>query len=197
MQHQKAWLTLVELFHQVLQALLTHLLCGDGRPIDEGQTTPVARHHALVFEAIEQGRHTVTLDSNFALGHLRLGQAYLGKKQYELGIAEFKKVATLTGNGSPSLVNLGRAYAAAGRRADAQKSLDQLIELSKTTYVPAADMGWMFAALGQKDKAFEWLEKSYDEHSLLLVWVKVIPDFDTLRSDPRFADLLRRMNLQP
>ena len=58
-------------------------------------------------------------------------------------------------------------------------------------------MGWMFAALGQKDKAFEWLEKSYDEHSLLLVWVKVIHDFDTLRSDPRFADLLRRMNLQP
>ena len=148
-------------------------------------------------EAINQGRHTVALDSNFFLGNLRLGQAYIGKKQYELGIAELKKSATLSGNSTPSLANLGIVYAAAGRRADAQKALDQLIELSRTRYVPAMTIARVYAGLGQKDKAFEWLEKSYEERSLLLAFVKVISTFDPLRSDPRFADLLRRMNLQP
>jgi TolB-like protein/Tfp pilus assembly protein PilF len=149
-------------------------------------------------QAIEQGRHTVALDSNFALGHLRLGQAYVGKKQYELGIAEFKKFASLSGgNNAPSLSLIGIAYAAVGRRADALKALDQLIELSKTTYVPAVNIARVYASLGQKDKAFEWLEKSYEEHSLLLAFIRVFPDLDPLRSDPRFADLLRRMNLQP
>jgi adenylate cyclase len=148
-------------------------------------------------EAIEQGRHTVALDSNLALGHLWLGSAYLGKKQYELGIAELKKGATLSGNSALSLASLGVAYAAAGRRSDAQKAIDQVIELSKTRYVPAVSIASIYAGLGQKDKAFEWLEKSYEEHSLLLAFIKVIPDFDPLRSDPRFADLLRRMNLQP
>jgi serine/threonine protein kinase/tetratricopeptide (TPR) repeat protein len=146
-------------------------------------------------EAIEQGRHTVALDSNFPAGHLRLGQAYVGKKQYDLGIAEFKKFATLSG--APSLALLGIAYAAAGRRADALKALDQLIELSKTRYVSAFSFARIYAGLGQKDKTFEWLEKSYEERSLLLVFVRVFPDLDPLRSDPRFADLLRRMNLQP
>ena len=95
------------------------------------------------------------------------------------------------------LTRLEIAYAAAGRHADAQKALDQLMNLAKTRYVPAFDIAMGYACLGQKDKAFEWLEKSYDEHSLLLVFVKVIPEFDPLRSDPRYADLLRRMNLQP
>ena len=58
-------------------------------------------------------------------------------------------------------------------------------------------MALIYAGLGQKDKGFEWLGKSYEERSPLLVWVNVIRDFDPLRSDPRFADLLRRMNLQP
>jgi tetratricopeptide (TPR) repeat protein len=137
------------------------------------------------------------LDPNFPLGHLRLGQAYVGKKQYELGIADLKKFATLSGNSAPSLANLGIAYAAAGRPADAQKALDQLIELSKTRYVSPFYIAGIYAGLGQKDKAFGWLGKSYEERSLLLAFVKVMPDFDTLRSDPRFADLLRRMNLQP
>jgi serine/threonine protein kinase/Tfp pilus assembly protein PilF len=148
-------------------------------------------------EAIEQSRHTIALDDNFPVGHLRLGQAYVGKKQYDLGIAELKKSATLTGNGTLVLAYLGSAYAVAGRRADAQKVQDQLLESSKTMYVPAVEIAGIYAGLGQKDRAFDWLEKSYEERSLLLAFVKAIPDFDPLRSDPRFADLLRRMNLQP
>ena len=74
--------------------------------------------------------------------------------------------------------------------------LDKLNELSKQKYVPAVDRARIYAGLGEKDKAFEWLEKGYagSLYSLALI---VQPAFDPLRSDPRFADLLRRMNLQP
>ena len=148
-------------------------------------------------EAIEQGRHTVALEPNFAQGHLRLGQAYVGTKQYELGIAEFNKFATLGGSSASRWALVGSAYAAAGRRADALHALDQLLELSKTKYVSALTIARIYAGLGQEDKAFEWLEKSYEERSILLAYIKVLPEFDPLRSDPRFADLLQRMNLQP
>jgi len=164
--------------------------------VANGELTSAFNDARRYDEAIEQGLHTIALDSNFPSGHVRLGQAYVGKKQYELGIGELKKVATLGGNSALSQANIGIAYAAAGRRADAQKVLDQLIERSKTTYVPAIAIAQIYARLGQNDQTFEWLEKSYDEHSLLLAFIKVLPDFDPLRSDPRFADLLRRMNLQ-
>ena len=92
---------------------------------------------------------------------------------------------------------LGHAYAMAGRRADAQKVVERLNELSKQKYVPAWGSAAIYAGLGEKDKAFERLEKAYDERSLAPAGIKVNPVFDPLRSDPRFQDLLRRMNLQP
>ena len=89
--------------------------------------------------------------------------------------------------------------AVSGRRAEALKVLDQLTELSKQKYVPAERIAMIYTGLGEKDKAIEWLEKGYDEHSIggPPVGIKVEPEFDPLRSDPRFQDLLRRMNLQP
>ena len=90
---------------------------------------------------------------------------------------------------------LGYGYAAAGRRPEAQKVLDQLNEISKEKYVPALHRALIYAGLVQKDQAFEWLEKAYEEHYILAI--KVHPAYDSLRSDPRFADPLRRMNLQP
>jgi hypothetical protein len=82
----------------------------------------------------------------------------------------------------------------AGRRAEALKVLDQLSELSKQKYVRPVFMARIYVGLGDKDKAFEWLEKDYDERSLPFI---LDPIFDPLRSNPRFQDLLRRMNLQP
>ena len=87
--------------------------------------------------------------------------------------------------------------AVSGRRAEAQKVLDQLTELSKQKDVPALDMV-IYAGLGEKDKALEWLEKAYEDRSISgAPEINVDPIFDPLRSDPRFQDLLRRMNLQP
>jgi serine/threonine protein kinase/tetratricopeptide (TPR) repeat protein len=145
-------------------------------------------------QAIEQERKTLELDPNFILAHLYLGQAYLQKSMYKEGIAEFEKLLAISPGNPGGLSNLGYAYAVAGRRQEAQKVLDKLNELSKQKYVPAASRVIIYAGLGEKDKAFEWLEKGYEDRSIFSI--KVDPTLDSLRSDPRFADLLRRMNLR-
>jgi hypothetical protein len=84
------------------------------------------------------------------------------------------------------------------RRAEARKMLDKLNEISKQKYVPTVGRAVIYAGLVEKDKAFVWLEKSYEERSIgtAFTTIKVDPAYDPLRSDPRFAELLRRMNLQ-
>ena len=146
--------------------------------------------------AIGQYRKTLDLDPNYLSAHARLGRAYLQESMYREGIAEFEKMSLISPGDTEARSELGYAYALAGRRADAQKVLDQLKELSKRKYVPAGSIAQIYVAFGEKDKAFEGLEKAYNERSLGFEEIKVNPIFDPLRSDPRFQDLLRRMNLQ-
>ncbi len=150
-------------------------------------------------QAIEQYRKTLELDPNFTLTHQYLGLAYLQKSMYKEGLAEFEKALAIFPGETTTLSGLGYAYAVAGRKAEAQKVLDQLNELSKRKYVSAVSKVVVYVGLGENDKAFEWLEKAYEDRSLggPLSSIKVDPFFDPLRSDPRFQDLLRRMNLQP
>ena len=93
-----------------------------------------------------------------------------------------------------ALAGLGYAYAVAGRRLETEKVLDRLNELSKDGHIPSVLMAEIYAGLMDKDKAFDWLQNAYEERSIGAI--KVNPAYDPLRSDPRFADLLRRMNLQ-
>jgi eukaryotic-like serine/threonine-protein kinase len=155
----------------------------------------VAFYHARRYDqAIEQFRKALDLDPNFSFAHSVLGLAYVYKSMYKEGIAELEKAVEIY-RSHVSLMFLGRGYALAGRRAEAQKVLDQLNEFSKEKYVPAFRRAEIYVALGEKDKAFEWLQKAYEEHFIMAI--RVEPVYDPLRSDPRFADLLRRMNLQP
>jgi serine/threonine protein kinase/tetratricopeptide (TPR) repeat protein len=154
----------------------------------------VAFHFARQYDqAIEQYRKTVELEPNYFAPHTFLGVVYVQKCMHKEGIAELEKAVAIS-PGNISLSYLGYGYAAASRRVEAQKVLDQLNELSKGNYVPALHRAIICAGLVEKDKAFEWLEKAYEEH--FTIAIKVNPVFDPLRSDPRFADLLRRMNLQ-
>jgi serine/threonine protein kinase/Tfp pilus assembly protein PilF len=151
---------------------------------DLGHVFYEARKYEL---AIEQERKTLEMDPNFNPAHHWLGLAYLQKSMDKEGIAEFEKEFPF----------LGYAYAVAGRRAEAQQVLDKLNELSKQKYVPAMSMARIYVGLGEKDKAFEWLEKAYLDGSIGGgTGIAVDPIFDPLRSDPRFMDILRRMNLQ-
>jgi eukaryotic-like serine/threonine-protein kinase len=146
-------------------------------------------------QAIEQERKTLELDPNFILAHWYLGYSYVQKSMYKEGIAEFEMRLAISPDHAGALAGLGYTYALAGRKAEAQKVLDQLKSLSKQKYVPPWTLAVIHAGLEEKDAAFQLLEKSYNERSIYAI--KVYPALDPLRSDPRFQDLLRRMNLQP
>jgi hypothetical protein len=90
---------------------------------------------------------------------------------------------------------LGNAYAKAGRKGEARKLLADFKEQSKTRYVPPYWMAVICAGLNEKDDAFAWLEKAYQDREFWLCWLKMDPKLDNLRSDPRFGDLLRRVGL--
>lgn len=108
-------------------------------------------------------------------------------------IAEYQKAITLT-NDSYDVIGLARANARSGRRGEAQRLLAQIAESSKHKYYSPAIIGMTYVAPGDKEKAFEYLDEAYQQRDWGLLNLKSSPMFDSLRSDPRFADLLKRMN---
>jgi serine/threonine-protein kinase len=149
-------------------------------------------------EAIEQYRKTLELDPKHPLAHDYLADAYARKGAYTEAIAEEQKYLSLSGD-EEGAAALGRDFAAFGYdkavRNQYQKNLDQLKAVSKQGYVSPMYFVFTYARLGEKDQAFAWLEKAYDEHQPWLAYLKTDPQFDPLRADPRFADLVRRVGL--
>ena len=113
----------------------------------------------------------------------------------EEAIAECQKALSLSGREPAVLGVLGHAYAVSGRRAEAQKVLAELKDLSEGRYVAPFDIALIYVGLGDKAQALEWLAKAYQDHSVGLAWIKTDPRLDSLRGEPRFQDLLRRMGL--
>jgi TolB-like protein/DNA-binding winged helix-turn-helix (wHTH) protein/Flp pilus assembly protein TadD len=147
---------------------------------------------------IEQERKALELAPNYIYAYDYLGAAYLQKSMYKESIAEYEKMLALSPGHPRALADLGNAYAVAGRTTEARRTLDQLNELSKHRFVRGVELARIYVGLGDKDEAFECLQRSYDDRSIeAFVGFKVDPRFDPLRSDPRFQDLLHRMNLQP
>src|SRR6266704_852313 len=93
------------------------------------------------------------------------------------------------------LAMLGHAYAASGQRDEALQTLNQLTEISRQRYVSAYSVAMVYAELDEKDQALNWLEKGYQERATKMTFLKIDPFFDNIRSDPRFADLVRRVGL--
>jgi len=142
--------------------------------------------------AISRLLKSVELDPHFALGYFWLAIAYEQTQMYKEGVEACEKAVALFRG--PEMMNaLGRAYAFAGRRAEAQSVLDELHELSKERYVGAYYLAVIYAALNDLDHTFEWLERAYQERQWWMVCLDVDPRLDSLRSDPRFTDLTRRV----
>ena len=146
-------------------------------------------------EAIAQNEKTINLEPHFFIAYLWLGQAYEQKKMYAKAIETFQKGIDLAERHPQLIASLGRAYALSRDRDKAQKYLDELREMSKRRYVSPYLFAVVYDGLGDKEQAFAWLDKAYQDRSFFLIWLKVEPRFDPLRSDPRFTDLLRRVGL--
>ena len=137
------------------------------------------------------------MDPNFPTAHAQIARAYERKGRYEEAITETNKAIALAGRFTGIVADLGYIYAGSGNKTEANKILGELIERSKTEYVSAYDIASVYAGLGEKEKVFAWLEKAFQEKSFAMVGLKSDQYWDSLRSDPRFADLLRRVGLQP
>jgi len=151
-----------------------------------------ARQYA---QAIEQCQRVLAMDSNFALAHVYLGRAYQQKPAFPEAIEEFRKALEISEGDTNELAALGQAYAVSHREGEARAILDQLKERSQQTYVQPMWIAVIHLGLGEKDQAFDWIERAYEDRSAWLVYLKVDPLFDPLRGDPRLADLLRRVGL--
>jgi TolB-like protein/cytochrome c-type biogenesis protein CcmH/NrfG len=146
-------------------------------------------------QAIEQCQKTLAMDGGFLAAHVFLGRAYLQKAAYPEGIAEFRKALQLSDGDTNELAALGLGLASSHQETDARKIVDQLKERSQQTYVQPMWVAVIYLALGNRDQAFDWIQKAYDDRSAWLVYLKVDPLFDGVRQDARFTDLMRRIGL--
>jgi tetratricopeptide (TPR) repeat protein len=145
--------------------------------------------------AIEQYQKALDLHPDHSNLHYHLGLAYAYNKMYEKGIAEILR-SVKADDGDPDLsADLAYIYSVSGRKDEARKILRNLTLFSKEMAVPPESFAVLYSALGETDRAFEWLEKAYQQHSRLMTWLKVDPRFDSLRQDPRFNGLLQRSGL--
>jgi len=153
----------------------------------------LARQYDL---AIEQLRKTQEMDPSFALTREYIGQAYVEKGMYKEGIEQCE-VAAASASASPyAIAALGYVYAVSGKKAEAQKVRDRLKVLSEQKYISPRFMASIYAGMGDKDKALESLSAAYEDRSLQIgPGIIGDPTYDSLRTEPRFQDLLRRMGL--
>jgi tetratricopeptide (TPR) repeat protein len=145
-------------------------------------------------EAIQQCQKTLELDPNSSMGHWCLAQAYMGERRYSTAIPELQLANTL--GTTPLLAcDLGYAYAATGQTGRAKVILEALMHKAESAYVAPYLIGAIHAALGERDEAFKWLEKAYDERDSHITYLPLDPEMDCLRSDPRFQFLLGHLNI--
>ena len=155
----------------------------------------VGRHE----EAIEQLKNTTELNPNYDYGYSALGTAYLRKATYPEAVANLEKAFAMDRDDPDvvlDMVDLAYAYAAAGRNSEARKMLD-VLEKQEANGRSLGSPGLypIYFALGEKNRASAWLEKAYKDKSESLLYLRCWPEFDRLRADPRFADLVRRVGI--
>src|SRR6185295_12751843 len=146
-------------------------------------------------EAIEQFRKTLELDPAFPQAQRYAAWAYLQKGMRQEAITSLRAALRQLGRDPEVEGELGHALGVAGRRAEALAVLEGLRQLSSTRYVSPYSVGLVHGGLGERDQALAWLEKAYDERSDYMVYLNREPMLDGLRSDPRFAALVRRVGL--
>jgi Tfp pilus assembly protein PilF len=155
-----------------------------------------AFHYSYQYDhAIEQYLKTLEMDPNFAPAHFFLGMTYVQKAMFEEAFEEFQKAKVLFGDSTLTNAALWHAYARRGKTDEVQKVLDELAKISQQIYVPLYYVAAVYADVGDRERAFHWLEKCFEEREMWLAFLKVDPIWSDLRPDPRFNELLKKMGL--
>jgi len=166
-------------------------------PLSLSINTDIGFHHYYnkqYQEAIKQLTSVVEMKKDFPLAHLWLGRSYQQLGRYQEALTEFRQVEGAFSGWAVSKAALGYVEGVSGNEREAAKSLSELEALSKQRFITAYGVALVYTGMGEKDKAFEWLNKAFDERSHWLVWLRLDPRWDVLRSDPRFGELINRMH---
>lgn len=167
-------------------------------PLSPIITSSVAQYYLQmgdVNSSIDQSKRLVDLYPTFSRAHQSLGHAYLKQGRYSEAIADFQEAVSLSPNDRQALRDLAYGYAVSGKRVEALALLSKLQANYEKREAFAADIAAVFAGLGDKDQAFSWLEKDFQARMGRLARIRYQVIFESLRSDPRYTDLLRRMGL--
>jgi TolB-like protein/Tfp pilus assembly protein PilF len=162
--------------------------------VNLGQEYFAGRQYDL---AVEQFKKVIELDPSFAPAHGNLAEAYLQMGRYDLWLDEWKKAAALGNDKEEAAIadEVAKVFTQSGFHAALVKRVELYKQLAKRRYVDPGHIGYQYARLGDKDQAFAWLEKAYAEKAGSIQDLKIAPQMDPLRSDPRYTDLLKRMGL--
>src|SRR5438046_1020514 len=163
-------------------------------PITSYVATAAYLANDRVDDAIVEGQRTLQLDPNYFYLDSTLAAAYREKGNFDEAIALYTKAQEATHLPSSGLAI---TYARMGRETEARNILAQLVQAREKRYVSAPLIAAVATALGDKEEAFHWLERAYDEHSGVLQWIAFVPEFRALHSDAPFPDLLPRTSASP
>jgi TolB-like protein/tetratricopeptide (TPR) repeat protein len=168
----------------------------DPQEFNGAQVGWILFHGRRYEEAIRELRTALAIEPKDAMTAWFLGFALIATEHFDEAITTLERAASLSNRSSAVLGVLVRAYAGAGRRAEALRILHELDRRRASGYVPPAAFLNAYLGLGDKEEAFVWLERCAQEHSNIVQFLKSHPFFDLIRNDPRYAAFLRRANLQ-
>jgi TolB-like protein/Flp pilus assembly protein TadD len=157
---------------------------------DNGEILHFSRQYDL---AIQKLREVQEMEPGFPRAHVVI-HAYVEKRMFKEALADIEQLRK-TSHGPWILAETAYVYGRSGRPVDAQRPINKLLELNRRQPIDASLLLWAYTGMGNKEQAFAWLEKAYDQHSNILTRIKVDPAFDSLRDDPRFQDILARVHL--
>lgn len=143
-------------------------------------------------ESISQLKQVVDMDPSYAVAHAFLAPAYDQKGMYEEALAEAQKALALFEGNEHRIASLGIAYARAGKKHEARDILARLMKASRDHYISPYNTGLIYASLGETDESLNWLERACDDRFWMMAFLNVDPRWDSLRSNPRFIEILRR-----
>ncbi len=146
-------------------------------------------------EAIAQLHKTLELDGNFTVAHVGLARTYEAQGLNDNAFNEYLKWRTLSGDSAESLAEMQKAYIAGGLKSFHSQRLKTLLKKAEQSHIRPTEIAAIYARLGDKEQAIQWLERAVSEHEGEVVWLKVLPEYDSLRSEARFTKLLERVNL--